>query len=492
MKSKIAHSLWTVCIGILFSCCSQDIRISRTVNDLPVIVPDYTEVTVPSNISPLHFGLPDSCPSTALRAVFTASGKRLDVEGKDGWIAPSTKEWKKLLKDADTISVELQVQNNGEWTAYAPFHIYIKEKIDAYLAYRLIEPGYEIWNEMGIYQRCLENFEEKAILTNKQTGYGCMNCHSFHRYNPEKMLFHLRVDYGGTYLIDGKEIEKLNTKTPQTQYALVYPSWHPSGDFIAFSVNNTKQMFHSTDRNRVEVMDFASNVVVYDVKRHEIITSPLLFSPRAFETFPTFSPDGKSLYYCTADSVSMPNAYDQVKYNLCRISYDAASRTFGNQVDTLFHAKAAGKSVSFPRVSPDGKHLLFTLSSYGNFSIWHKDADLYLLRLEDNETIPLTALNSEDVESYHSWSSNNRWVVFSSRRENGLYTQPFIAYMEEDGTPHKPFLLPQKDKDFYHRLMKSFNIPEFISDEVTTSSYSISQTAKREKGIDVKFGGIQE
>ena len=76
-------------------------------------------------------------------------------------------------------------------------------------------------------------------------------------------------------------------------------------------------------------------------------------------------------------------------------------------------------------------------------------------------------MNSNDTESYHSWSSNGRWVVFSSRRLDGLYTRPFIAYVSERGEVFKPFLLPQQDTDFYSLLMKSFNIPEFVKGAVT-------------------------
>ena len=169
------------------------------------------------------------------------------------------------------------------------------------------------------------------------------------------------------------------------------------------------------------------------------------------------------------------------------IGFDADTRSFGSKADTLYNARRAGKSVSFPRVSPDGKFLMFTLSAYGNFSIWHKDADLYLAHLHTNQIRPLSALNSNDVESYHSWSSNSRWVVFSSRRTDGLYTRPFIAYIDEKGKAHKPFLLPQKEKDHYTFLMKSYNIPEFISGKVNTSAYDISRTARKEKGTDVVY-----
>jgi hypothetical protein len=238
--------------------------------------------------------------------------------------------------------------------------------------------------------------------------------------NPEKMLFHMREAFPCTVLIDGDRMEKLNTKTEQTLSALVYPSWHPSGRYVAFSVNSTKQAFHTASPNRIEVFDLASDVVVYDVEKHEIITAPELFSPEAFETFPAFSPDGCTLFFCSSDTFRMPEEYASVKYSLCSIPFDPEQRRFGTEVDTLFQAGTHQKSVSFPRVSPDGKFLMFTLAGYGNFSIWHRDADLYLLSLSDGTVRPLDALNSDEVESYHSWSSNSRWVVFSSRRLDGL------------------------------------------------------------------------
>ena len=256
---------------------------------------------------------------------------------------------------------------------------------------------------------------------------------------------------------------------------------------MAFSVNTTKQAFHLNDKNRVEVYDEASDVVVYDVEKHEIVTASTIFSKDAFETFPTFSPDGKTLYFCTAEARPIPQEYSEVKYNLCSISFDLATRTFGTQVDTLYNAKSGGMSASFPRVSPDGRYLLYTLSGYGNFSIWHKDADLYMTDLQTGTSRPLAEVNSDDVESYHSWSSNSRWFVFSSRRIDGLYTRPYIAYVGEDGKVGKPFLLPQKDVGFYPSFMKSFNIPEFITGKVKVQGRALAIKAKEDKGTDVRF-----
>ena len=470
--------------------CTENTRVDKNINELPPIFPDYKEVTIPANIAPLHFKLTDSCVCTEAYAWFEAGSKSVKVKASKKQIAISLSDWEKMMDAAKGKAVDVKVvtKKGGEWVAYKPFHLFVsQDPVDPYIAYRLIEPGYETWNEMGIYQRCIENYKQTPVLTNKMTGNNCMNCHSFCMQSPEKMLFHLRKDFGGTYLIDGDNIEKLNTKTSQTMSPLVYPSWHPSGNFVAFSVNSTKQMFHTTDRNRIEVFDYKSDVVVYDVKKHEIFTSPLLFSKSAFETFPTFSPDGKTLYYCSADSVNIPDDYEKIRYSLCAITFDPITQHFGTKVDTLYDARKMAKSVSFPRVSPDGRFLIFTLFNYGNFSIWHRESDLYSLDLSNGNITALNALNSNESESYHSWSSNSRWLVFSSRRIDGLYTRPLIAHIDEQGKASKPFLLPQDDADYYARLMKSFNIPEFVKGEITMSASRISQKARNDNGIDVRF-----
>ena len=66
------------------------------------------------------------------------------------------------------------------------------------------------------------------------------------------------------------------------------------------------------DRNRIEVFDFSSDVVVYDLERDAVLTDSLLMKQTAFETFPAFSPDGKKLYFCSAEAKTLPYEFDQV------------------------------------------------------------------------------------------------------------------------------------------------------------------------------------
>jgi len=475
------HFLILVFVSIMFTSCSNVIM-----DEYPPLLYDEAGVTVPVNIAPFRFALADSIDADIRSVTYSINGQK-----QASGLKLPIRIWKKLLHKAQGSYMEVTIvaELGHRCVQYKPFRIYISEdEVDPYIAYRLIEPGYELWNEMGIYQRNLESYSQKPIIENKMTDYGCVNCHSFHLFDPDTFMFHARMACGGTYFIHGDEIEVLDTKTPETMSALVYPQWHPSGKFVVFSVNNTKQRFHTCDRNRIEVFDCASDIVVYDVEKHELFSCPSLKDSAKFETFPTFSPMGDKIYFCCADSLSMPQNFDKIRYSLCSIDFNPENCSFGEDVRVLYDASDIGAgSVSFPRVSPDGKYLMYTLSEYGNFSIWHTDADLYIYDLQSGEQRCLKELNSHDVESYHSWSSNSKWVVFSSRRDDGLYTKLYLAHIDDHGTFSKPFLLPQSDPYFYQGFMKSYNIPEFISGPVSLHSRKISSAGRKDDRIKISF-----
>lgn len=480
---RMLMSVW--CLG-LAACTVREPVAQMEWETQPVIRPDYTDVTVPPNIAPLRFRLCSETDETI--AVLSCGTHRMIEKAQKGKFLFDVGEWEQLLKAARGQRIEVKVyeREKDAWAVYRPFFIQVaKEEADSYLAYRLIPPGYELWYEMGIYQRELSTYDETPIVLNRRTGHNCMNCHSFCMQDPDRMMFHMREAYAGTYIYKDGKLEKLNGKVSDEIPSLVYPSWHPSGNFIAFSTNQTTQLFHTTDRNRIEVYDMSSDVLVYDVCRHEVITDSLLFSSQAFETFPTFASDGKTLYFCSARAKRMPEEYRQVQYDLCSISFDPETRTFGTVVDTLYHAKAEGGSAAFPRVSPDGSFLAFCVMEYGNFPVWHKESDLRLLDLKTGEIMALEEANSDESDSYHSWSSNGRWLVFGSRRGDGLYTRPYITYITPDGKAGKPFVIPQSDPDHYDGFMCSYNIPEFMKDKIKVTSHEIVNKAKENEEINI-------
>jgi Tol biopolymer transport system component len=227
----------------------------------------------------------------------------------------------------------------------------------------------------------------------------------------------------------------------------------------------------------VEVYDESSDIILYAPDKHEILLDSILASKDGLENYPVFSPNGKTLYYCAAQRVdSIWKNYQQVKYNICRIDFDPQEGRFVGTPDTIVHARQAGKSANMPRVSYDGRFLLYTVCDYGCFPVWHPEADLWITDLQSGEAYPLTEANSHDAESFHNWSLNSRWIVFTSRRDDGLYTNLYFAHVSVDGKVSKAFRLPQRNpKEFDEETVCSFNTPDFASGPVTISRQQLYQ-----------------
>ena len=479
--------LYTMTSLLLLTACTHTVTSPVKVDAWPEIFPDYVGVTIPSIIAPMNFDITDGAYERVDVVVTGAKAGELHVND-EAVLFPLT-EWQELLEAnvGDSIRFTVSVKRDGTWKQYRPFSMFVSPyPVEYGVVYRKIAPGYEVYSKMGIYERDLSTFEERALFENTLVPGMCLNCHTFNKTNPDYLSLHIRGQHGATLMqVNGKS-EWLNTKADSTLSACVYPYWHPDGEYIAYSVNSTRQVFHVADTKRIEVFDLASDLLVYHPQTHELLLSPLLQQKEAFETFPAFSPDGRTLYFCSANAKDIPD-FKEVRYNLCRISFDAETGTFGNQVDTLVNAASMQKSISFPRPSYDGKYLMFTLSDYGNFSIWHKEADLWLLNLEDGSIRPISEVNSDDTDSFHNWSANSRWFVFSSRRGNGLYTRLYQACMDEQGNISKPFLLPQEHPwEYYESLLYSYNVPDFTSRPILQDARKAERKIVSDKRVQVK------
>lgn len=467
--------------------CDRGLNECRREEKTPEILPDYKNVVIPCNIAPLNFSVEGA--EKCVARFFTGKQALGMVKG-NGTIDIPIEKWRKMLDVAKggvlRVHVFARLANQPEWVEYRPFEMRVMEdSIDPYIAYRLIAPGYELWGNMGIYQRNLETFEEKPVIENRLLNKGCVNCHSFHNYSPDKFMFHVRKEGGGTIIVEDGKIEKVNMETPQTSGPGVYPMWHPSGKYIAFSLNSTRQAFHAYQQKKIEVYDLESDLILYDVPNRKVIVDKRFNEKKNWETFPAWSPDGKWLYFCQAEAKNMPFDYKDLKYGIFRVAFDPQTGTLGDSVEIVVDPAVNGKSADFPRISPDGRYLLYTQADCGTFPIWHKEADLKMIDLQTGTGVDVNAWNSDDVESYHSWSSGGRWVLFSSRRGDGQYTRLYIGYFDRSGRAYKPFLLPQREPGFYKDFLKSYNIPEFVSGEIKTGGYELSRRIEGSKALPV-------
>jgi hypothetical protein len=482
-----------VTAALLLTACDNKIPQEFTESDgLPKIYPDYTNVTIPVNMAPLTFE--SDAKADGIVARLTAGEDEVVCGGSK--IQPSMSEWKQLIQSAlgqksSAIQVEVYVEKGDQWTRFKPFNIYVSpDSIDPYISYRLIPPSYVVYEDLTISQRCLENYDESVIYDNMLCSEGpqgqCINCHNYQKYNPDRMQFHARQNLGGTIIAYDGNIKKVNMRNDSILSAGVYPTWHPWLKLIVYSTNMTAQTFHAIHPNKVEVFDTQSDLIAYDVEKNEVTN--IENDPTELECFPFWAPDGKTLYYCSAhfeykDTIDNGKEFitrtEEVKYNLYKKSFNPETLQFGAR-ELVFSADSLDKSATFPRISPDGRYLMFTLAKYGVFHIWHHDADLWLLDLQTGEARNMEEINSPDTESYHSWSSNGRWVVFSSRRYDGNYTRPFIAHIDGNGRSSKPFELPSRDPDYHRQFLKCYNIPEFMRGPVTIKPQQFADIIKQD------------
>ncbi|MBO4891031.1 MAG: PD40 domain-containing protein [Prevotella sp.] len=406
-------------------------------------------------------------------------------------------EWNAILdvSKGKSIKVEVWGQKENEWLSFNPFEIHVaKEPIDEYISYRLIEPTYVAWSYMEIAQRNLASFDELQIFNNEITCIDrekgqCLNCHSYQNYKTDNMLFHVRLSNAGTVIVNDGKVSRVNLKRDYTISSGVYPSWHPTEKLIAFSTNTTRQAFHTQNHNKIEVYDEASDLILYDVETDSV--SIVSNDSTLLEIYPTWSPDGKYLYY--GKSVPLPEemrdkdirtTYPKIQYNLYRRSFDLATHGFGEE-ELVYDAASDDKSVTLPRISPDGRYLLFAIGQYGCFHSRHHDGDIVCIPLEQYTGTPLNAentmpvdlslLNSKDYsDSYPSWSSNGHWIMIASRRYDGNYSRVYFAYFN-NGKVSKAFLLPQEDPEHNTFLLKSYNRPEFMVEPVKISVEEFSR-----------------
>ena len=478
-----------LCVSVFLLSCSSGPDNPTQASQLPEIYPDYMGVTIPADIAPLNFNFSDETIDRMDVIVKGSKGGELHVNGE--WADFDIDEWHALTEQnqGGKLTVTVCTEKDGQWTQYKDFEIFVSEaRLDDWgLTYRRIKPGYEVGGDIGIYQRELGSFDEYAIITETVVPGRCFNCHTANRTNPNRLTMQMRGEGGGTMIQKDGHQMWVETKTDSTKAAGSYSYWHPQGDYVALAVNSVHQAFFTGTGQRIEVYHTFSNVEVLDTRTNELILSPLLQTDD-LEIFPAFSHDGKWLYYSTSKPCRVPAEYEKVKCSLCRIAFDAEKGMFGETVDTLLNGPATDKSYVLARPSYDGRWLMYCASSRGNFPVSQNDADLWLMDLKTGESRELKELNTPQSESYHNWSENSRWLVFSSKREDGMYTKLYLATIDEQGRVSKPFLLPQRHpRKFYREMMDAYNCPDFTKSKVELDAHEAYRQVFDNKREHVKI-----
>jgi len=469
-----------------FSGVREDLDDYDTVERRPKIRPEYQDAVIPPNICPLNFIVAEPGIRYAVR-ISSTRGEPIEVQTRSASVVIPPTAWRALLGEnaGEKLTFDVYVKNEDErWQRFAPIvNTIAEEKIDPVLVYRDM-PAYNLkWQDMAIVQRDLEGYDRAVILRSRGIGNGCCNCHSFRGNRPEDMLLQVRGGpganvTGGMLVARGGAVEKIvGTKTPLNAVPGRFLGWHPSGRIVAFSTDDIPLYYNEAGPNRYTV-EKACDVFIYLIDSNTVTTTPEIARSDRIESSPAWSHDGRFLYFVST-AVGPIEEYRERRYDLVRVGYDIETNTWGTPevvISTNPETPALARprtplrkghySVSQPKVSPDGRFLCFCIAEYGNFPPWVESSDLCMLDLEEMEYWYLDALNSGESEAWHCWSSNSRWIVYSSQKDTGLLVRPYFAHIDATGNATGPFVLPQKDPTFYDTYIRTYNRPEFTTGRV--------------------------
>ncbi len=454
---------------------------AQPVNTPPRIHPDYTGLIIPPNIAPLNFAIQE--PGTAFYAVLRGSrGTPIEIRSRGPTIAIPGKAWHTLLRAnrGGELYFDLYARTKDHrWNRFAAITNRVAEEdVDAYLVYRKIHPSHNSWSSMGLYQRDLSSYAERPILENRRFENDCCHCHSFAQDGPRRCAVDIRSQkYGNSLLLiqDGA--------VRALAGPVGFTAWHPNGRLLACSFSKPQLLLHSQKNDMRDIVEFESWIGYLSADSNVVRRIPGLADETRLQTCPTWSPDGRYLYFCGAPRLfggfaeMLQSDFTQVKYDLLRVAYDPERDQWG-EVETILPAQATGLSAAQLRISPDGRWLTFCLCAYGCWPTYHPESDLYMIDLKaGRETGQFQhkkmELNSDECESWHGWSANSRWIVFSSKRGNPLFNRPYLAYVDQQGKCGKPFIVPQKDPGFYDACLKTYTIPVLAAKPVSVAEKTL-------------------
>jgi hypothetical protein len=176
-----------------------------------------------------------------------------------------------------------------------------------------------------------------------------------------------------------------------------------------------------------------------------------------------WTPDGKSIVFARAaardaylpgvkmaERANDPNE-TQIQYDLYRIPFNDGK---GGTPERIVGASGNGMSNAFPKVSPDGRWIVFVQSRNGQ--LMRPDGKLHIVPVNGGQARKLEG-NTPLMNSWHSFSPNGRWLVFSSK-SRGPYTKMFLTHLDEEGNSSPAILI--EDSTAANRAV---NIPEFVN-----------------------------
>lgn len=462
---------------------------------VPRIQPDYGGLIIPPNIAPLNFRILETGSAYRVRLEADA-GTPIEATTDSPIIQFPDKAWGRLLATNAGRSLRLGIWVKGtddQWKRFQTITNRIAtDPIDSVLLYRKLHPVQNMWSTMGLYQRQLQTFEETPFLENRRFDSECCHCHALLDNDPATATVAIRSSrFGNQFLV-------ISNDAVETIHGTVgYPARHPKAPIVVAGFSKPRLLLHSAKLNDMrDIAESESWLGCFRLDSDPVKRVPVADDSK-FTAWPAWSSDGAFLYYCLAPNPlavatnTLNSTYAQIHYDLMRVAYDAGKDLWGTP-ELVLSARTLGLSIALPRLSPDGRWLFFCGTAYGCWPPYDPTSDLYAIDLHSGgKGVEFSwrklEINSSECESWLSWSSNSRWVVFNSKRMSPLFGRPHLAYVGADGRCGRPFVLPQRDPTLYDSQLLTYSVPTLATGPMRVSQAALVRAIKSKQHRDLQL-----
>jgi hypothetical protein len=401
-------------------------------------------VSVPGNSAPVQtltnhtWWTPDALTWSAIKA---SGGKWVELEVR-GCRAVGGKRVSKTVS-SDTVRFRVSLYST-----------------DPLIVYRLVTPLFSTWKTPDIKYYVVSTGESRMFLPGKDTY--CTNCHSFPGSTTVpvedlNMAIAVRSQVVlensrrilGLYNFHRREGKALNIDS-------FFMGWRADGRKVAVTGGHGVLIRSLITLETQEFYVYSADIVIVDPGTLE--TQPLLGAgePGLMESFPNWSPDGRTIMFARAEEIS-GRQYSERRYDLYTVPYSDGK---GGKAEPVPGASHNGRSNFAPRYSPNGRWVVFNQCDFG--SLVSPTADLFIMSTEPGAVPRRLECNWEyAMDSHHSWSSNGRWLLFASKRDDGIFARLYVTEIDDDGHASPPVELPGQTE-----AMMCYNVPEFLRYEV--------------------------
>ena len=227
--------------------------------------------------------------------------------------------------------------------------------------------------------------------------------------------------------------------------------WSPDRKKLALSANQKLVTYAPVVHETQYTGQPTSDIGIYDAERGDAFLLPGASDPWVLELLPEWTPDGESVVFCVTDPGIHPA--DSI-FDMKVVPYNGGR---GGKARFIPGASHNGMSSHYARFSPDRRWMAFC-QSVREYNI-QPSSDLCLMRGDltgGARRLECNALYAAD--SWHSWSSNSKWLLFASKRDDGVYARVYFTHIDGEGRASPAVSLP-----LMRESLMCFNIPEFVA-----------------------------